>query len=280
MYGLFHAEVDALAAFDLRQPKFRVHALARNDLGEALQPIVRGGATAFANVSGVVIQQADVAIAGIRVALARADATVEELRDALERQRAAARARIDTVQVRASATAAEVAAARGRRDRARQLWEDTPLRQIALKADRRNAWLRAVAQYTAVAARYAAQLATVAAAQRILDAMPPVDQSIAVMAATAAARAVRTQMETAERRLEQLRQQHDALVAAIAQGGTLFAITLAEVTADLEMLRAGRALEWRLTGVFVNQPFDITSTVDFTEPAAAGGALLSRLIQR
>ena len=55
---------------------------------------------------------------------------------------------------------------------------------------------------------------------------------------------------------------------------------LAEPRANLEAIRSGQALDWRLTGTFVNTPFDVSASLDFSEPAAAAGALLSRLIQR
>lgn len=278
LFGLFTAQMDATAAFNLRQPKFRVHAVAESDLGDALQPIIRGGATAFANATGTVISGADQAIAGIRTALARADATVDELQAALEAQRNRARANLEAAERDAAPLARDVAAARVARDRARNLWADTPLRQASLKASRRNDWLRAVARYNALAARAAGQAVVVSAARRILDALPPPDRSVVVLGARAAADAIRRQLETAERNLETLRQTHQAFVAALAQGGTLIAISRAEVTTDLEALRGGQALSWRITGTFVNEPFDISASVDFSQPAAAAGALLSRLI--
>jgi hypothetical protein len=280
MYGLFNAQVDATAALDLRQPKFRVRAVAESELGGLLQPLVREGAQAFVTASSVVIQQADVAIAGLRTTLARADATVAELRDALERQRNRARVALDAEQEKATALSREASTARARRDRAQQLWEDTPIRELSLRATRRNAWLEAAATYNVAAAKAAGQAAVVGAARRVLNALPPVDQSIAVMTATAAVRALRTQLETAQRNLEALREQHAAIVDAINGGGTLFAITRGEVNADLEALKSGQALEWRVQGTWVNAPFSIAAALDFSEPAAAAGALLSQLIHR
>ena len=280
LYGLFNAQVDATAAFDLRQPKFRVHAVAESELNGLLQPIVRDAATRFANASGVAIQGADAAIAGLTTALGKADATAQELREALEAQRARARQNVDDAQVSATALAREASALRARRDRAYDAWENTPIRELSLRASRRNAWLGAAAEYNVAAAKAAAQQAVVTAARRVLNALPPVDQNIALMTANAAIRALRDQLTTAQRNLEVLKQQHEALVAAIAQGGTLFALTRGEVNADLEAFRGGQALEWRLTGTFINNPFDISAALDFSEPAAAAGAILSRLIDR
>ncbi|HWP70351.1 MAG TPA: hypothetical protein VNM36_04585 [Gemmatimonadaceae bacterium] len=280
LYGLFAAQVDATAAFDLKQPKFRVHAVAESELAGLLQPMLRQGVTVFTNASGEVIRVADGAIAGLTVALSKADATVDDLRNALERQRANAREVLDRAQAQSTVLARETNQARARRDAAFDLWENTPVRQLSLRGERRNAWLAAVAAYNVAAGRSAAQVAVVAAARRVLDALPPVDQNVAVMAAAAAARSVRTQLETAQRNLEALKEQHEALVAALAQGGTLFALTRGEVTADLEAMKKGQAVEWRLAGVFVNTPFDLTAALDLSEPAAAAGAILSQLIHR
>ena len=57
-------------------------------------------------------------------------------------------------------------------------------------------------------------------------------------------------------------------------------ITCEGITADLEAMKKGQAVEWRLAGVFVNTPFDMTAALDLSEPAAAAGAILSQLIHR
>ena len=280
LYGLFNAKVDALAAFDLRQPKFRVHAVAESELNGLLQPIVRDAARRFANASGVAIQGADAAIAGLTTALEKADATAQDLRDALEAQRARARQNVDDAQASATALSREASSLRARRDRAYDAWDNTPIRELTLRASRRNAWIEAAAEYNVAAAKAAAQQAVVTAARRVLNALPPVDQNIALMTANAAVRALRGQLATAQRNLEQLKEQHEALLAAIAGGGTLFALTRGEITADLEAFKGGQALEWKLAGTFINNPFEVSAALDFSEPAAAAGAILSRLIDR
>src|SRR5688572_9965646 len=173
LFGYFHARIDAYAVFNLQQPKFQVHAIAESDLGEALQPFVRGGAIAFAAATGVLINSADIALIAIREALAKADATADELQAALEAQRARARANLDVAQARATVLTRELNAARAARDRARQLWEDTPFLERDLKVRRRNAWLDAVARFGAAAAAQAGHAVFVNAARRILDALPP-----------------------------------------------------------------------------------------------------------
>jgi hypothetical protein len=280
LFGYFHAKIDAYAVFNLQQPKFQLHAIAESDLGETLQPIVRGGAVAFAAATGVLINSADIALIAIRQALAKADATADELQAALEAQRARARANLNEAQARASVLAREANAARVARDRARQLWEDTPFFPRETKTERRNDWLEAVARYAAAAAAQAGHAVFVNAARKILDALPPPDQSIVVMTARAAADFVRGRLVTAERNLDALKAQHEAFVNAISQGGILLAINLAEVRAEFEGFRAGGSLDWRLQGTFVNKPFDLRASVDFSDPVGAAGEMLSQLIHR
>jgi hypothetical protein len=277
LYGLFRAEVDALAAFDLRQPKFRVHALARNDMADLLQPMLREGATSFASASAVAIETADAAITAIETALARADATVEELKAVLERSRAEAGRKVEEQQARVAAASGEVAEARTRRDEARERWERIPLRERRLKNLAFRRWTDAAADYTRASARYGAQFAALVAARRVLAAL---ERNAALAAATAAADAIRRRLATAEQELEVLRAQHQVLVRAIAQGGTLLAIQEAELNSDLEALKQGQAVEWRVTGTFVNQPFEVRAALDFSEPARAAGTLLSQLVNR
>jgi hypothetical protein len=173
--------------------------VAESELSGLLQPIVRDAATRFANASGVAIQGADAAIAGLTTALEKADATAQELREALEAQRARARQNVDDAPGQATALSREASALRARRDRAFELWDNTPIRELSLRASRRNAWLEAVAEYNVAAAKAAAQQAVVTAARRVLNALPPVDQNIALMTANAAIRALRGQLSTAQR---------------------------------------------------------------------------------
>ena len=187
---------------------------------------------------------------------------------------------LNTAQARATELTRELNAARVARDRARELWEDTPFLERDLKVRRRNAWLDAVARFGAAAAAQAGQAVFVNAARRILDALPPPDRSIVVMTARAAADFVRNQLVNAERNLETLKTQHEAFVAAINQGGILLDINLAELRADFEGLKSGGSLEWRMAGTFVNKPFELRASVDFSEPVAAAGELLSQLIHR
>ena len=117
-------------------------------------------------------------------------------------------------------------------------------------------------------------------AERVLAALPPVEQNVAVAAAATAAATIRAQLAEAEQKLEGLRNRIEAVSAALRQGGTLIAVDRAELEADLEALAAGRAVEWRLAGTFTNAPFDIRESLDFSDLASVGGKVLTRLVHQ
>jgi hypothetical protein len=280
LFGLFRAEINAQAALNLMQPSFAVHAVAQNDFGEVLGPIVRDGAIRFAGVGRVVLTGADAAITGVQGALGIASATADQLRTQLEATRQNAQNTVNNAQQELTRLRRLVNTARAERDRAYALWEATPLRQLSLRASRRNAWVREVAQYHAAAATYTAQSVVVNAAQRILAALPPVDQNILLMAADQAVAALRRQLQVAEANLATIRDQYEAVILALDRGENLLTITRAEVSASLESLMQGASLAWSVNGTFVGNPFTIQETLNFQAPYEAAGAMLTRLVTR
>ncbi|MFN8583154.1 MAG: hypothetical protein U0163_19530 [Gemmatimonadaceae bacterium] len=87
LFGLFGAQLDADGAVNLRSPAFRVDAVADNELGAILSPIVGAAVLRFAATGKTLVAQADAAIKGVSGALAVAQATESQLRASLEQQR-------------------------------------------------------------------------------------------------------------------------------------------------------------------------------------------------
>ncbi|HEY9384567.1 MAG TPA: hypothetical protein VIP80_13735 [Gemmatimonadales bacterium] len=280
LFGLFHAQLDAEGALDLRRPAFRVHALAENDLAEALGPIVRTAAIRYAAGGKGVLDAADAALRGVRQTLAAAEATADQLRNRLEAQRQAALTAATTAAQTRDQLATQAAATRTVRDRAYRAWDDTPATQPVLKGTRYSAYLAEAARYKTQAARYAAQAAVADAARRIAAAIPPVDRNALVLGADAAAAAIRDQLRTAESNLTALRERFQLVMDALNRGENLVTIERAEVKADLEALLQGEALAWSLSGSFIGRPFNLQSTISFADPASAAGALLADLVSQ
>lgn len=280
LFGLFGVQLDAEAAFDLQNPKFLVQAIAESDLADVIGPVVQGGAVQFARAGAAVLETSETALVGLQGALTQAEATGAQLRVVYEQQLAVAQAAAATARSRATAASHSVASARSARDRAYRAWMGTSIRQVSLRAARRSAYLRAMRTYTARAAAYSAAAAGLAAAQRIVDAMPPVDQSIAVLAADRATAAIRTQLETSVAKLQALQAQYAGVIDAVERGGTILTIDRAAARADLEALMRGDAVQWQLAGTFTNTPYDIVETISFADIGAAGAQLLNALLNR
>jgi hypothetical protein len=278
LFNLFHVSLDADAAFDLRQPKFVVDGVAESDLSDLLGPIIQTGAVQFASAGETVLRQSESALTAIQTALSNAQATADQLRAALENQRSIAAANAANARAAAATAASRAASALASRNAAYSAWANTPLRQISLRASRRNAYLSAVATHTRYAAAYAAASAAAAAIQGVLDALPPVSQNVALMAADRAAAALRAQLETAAISLEAIGSRFSAVMAALQQGGSILTIDRAAVHADLDALMRGDAVRWQLSGTFSGRPFALDQTIAFRDINAAGSQILSGLV--
>jgi len=263
LFDLFHATLDARAAFSLREPAFQLHGVVQSDFGEVVAPIVREAALLFVDGAQVLVAQADAVLVGLDRALDVADATVEQLRTALVQTRAAA----ETVWQGAAQAAAQAGAAAQdalrNRDAAYRAYRDTPARQVVLKGQRFAAWQGRVATHVARAAAYAARAAAAEGARRIYVAIPTPDASIAVQQAAQAVARLRAQVEQAQASVRGLRDQLAALDQALAQGDVPFAIERAEVHADLAAMQRGEAVRWVIAGTFLDRPFTVDRSLNF-----------------
>jgi hypothetical protein len=278
IYDLFRLDLDAQAAFNLRQPAFLLHGVVQNDFSEVVGPIVRDGMIAFVNGAQVLVAQADAVLTGLDGALAVANVTVEQLRAALEQTRAQAYGAWQAQAQRAAARYAEALEAYRGREAAYVLWRDTPTRQVALKAQRRVAWLSWVGTHTARAAVYAAAAAAAEGARRIYVAIPTPDQSVIVQRAGQAVENLRAQVLAAQATVRDMRDDLARMDAALANSSTAFAVHRAEVTADLEAMRRGQAVAWTIAGTFLDEPFTIERSLNFADVNQAAGQLLGGLL--
>jgi hypothetical protein len=233
---------------------------------------------AFVNGAEVLVAQADAVLTGLDRALGVAGATVEQLRAALEQTRAQTYSVWQAQAGRASERYAGAAAAYRGREAAYRLWRDTPARQVALKAQRRVAWVSWVATHTARAAVYAAAAAAAEGARRIYVAIPAPDQSIVVQRAEQTIESLRAQVAAAQDALRTLRDNLARMDEALAGSGTAFAVQRAEVNADLEAMRRGQAVSWSIAGTFLDQPFTIERSLNFADVTRAAGELLGGLL--
>jgi hypothetical protein len=278
LFNMFTASLNAQAAFDLRQPNFVVDGLVESDMGLAFGPVVQQGALQFANASVPVIVGAQTAVTALRQTLSNAEATVDQLRTTLEQQRALAQSRLTAAAGAASAALAAANSARARRDYAYRQWAGMSSWYPVQKASAYALYVAESVRYSAAAATYAGFAAAVVTAQRVLDALPPVDRNVLLLAAEEAARVLRTQLATAADNLDALSTQVDAIIATIEAGYPVLVISRASFHADLASLTSGANVSWNLVGSFARRPFDIAQSMNFASLHTGGAQLLSALI--
>jgi hypothetical protein len=278
LFNMFTASLNAQAAFDLRQPNFVVDGVVESDMGLAFGPVVQQGALQFANASVTVIAGAQTAVTALRQTLSNAEATVDQLRTTLEQQRALAQSRVTAAASAANAALAAANSARARRDNAYWQWAGMSSWYPVQKASAYAVYVAESVRYGTLSASYAALAATTTAAQRVLDALPPVDQNILLLAADEAARVLRARLATAADNLDALSTQFNAIIETVEAGYPVLVISRASFHADLASLTSGASISWNLVGSFARRPFDIAQSMNFASLHTGGAQLLTALL--
>jgi hypothetical protein len=276
----FTADLQAKGAFNLQRPDFQVDAVVSADFGNAVGPLMRDGMVAFVATAGDVVSVARAASQAAEQALVIPEATVEQLRRTLEQQRQiaadAAAAATATANTRRSAMNSAYAA----RNSAWSRYQGISAFPPAPKAQALAAYTAANATYLQRAAAYNASMASVAALTRIYNAIPPVDQNIALLRAEAAVAELRRQLRLMQDNLAETERRFAALEAALAGGAQLLVIERAEFHGGLQSALNGEAIRWDIVGQFAGEPFEVHENMDFSNVGAGSARLLQTLLQK
>jgi hypothetical protein len=279
LFDLFTANIACESVFDIRKPSFKLDAVVQNDFGDVVGPIFQDGIVRFARAGENVTAAARAAADQLDVVLGNAQATVADLRRALDANRARARANLAAAQAAVARAQSQLNALLAARNAAWRAFEAVPLYQVAFKAQRRAEYAAANIRYLGFAAVYNGARAVLAAQQAILDALPPVDRNIALMAANAALSALRQQLEVSRDRLRTLEQRFAAIGDAVARGEQLLEINRAEFHTELSAALGGGAIRWDIYGAFIGQPFEVHRNLDFSNVGAAAANILEGLLR-
>ena len=277
MFDMFTADITASSVFNLRQPDFQLHAIARADFGDAVGPMAQDAIILFVEQGEAVVAATAEANRAASEAVANTQATVDELRRVLEAQRQLAVDALTAAQLDSQAARSRMTAAWNTRNARLATYRATPLYPAWRKAQTLAAYNQAHRQYVAQAVRYKATVAVVGANQRLLAAIPPVDQNIALLTAGEALRVLRAQLEETQRQLDQMETQFAAINGALARGEQLLVIDRAEFRGGLQSAMNGEAMRWDLVGRFVGEPFELSQTMDFSNPGEGAAEMLRAL---
>ena len=279
MFDMFTADITASSVFDLRSPDFQLHAIARADFGNAFGPMAQDAILLFAEQGADVVAATAAANQAASEAVANGQATVDELRRVLEAQRRLAVNSLSAAEARAGAQRSQMTIAWRTRYARLRAYNATPRFPAWRKAQRLAQYRSAHAQYRLQAIRYQAAVAVVAANQRLLAAIPPVDQNIAFMTVDEALKELRAQLMATQARLDQMEAQFAAINQALERGEQLLVIDRAEFRGGLQSAVNGEALRWDLVGRFVGEPFEISETMDFSNPGEGAAQMLRALME-
>lgn len=266
LFNSFTADLTASSVFNLRKPSFQVHGVAHADFGDMVGPMAQDAMAQFARKGADVVAAAQQADEAAQQVLANAQATADDLRHVLETQRQKADNAVAVAQNRAAAERRSLRAAWAANNRAYHSWRNTPRRRAGLRARRRAAYIRVHANYRRHAVVYNARMAVVAASQRILSNIPPVDQNVLMLKADAKLAALRDRVQTMHEQLARTQAELNAIRTALANGEQLLVIDKAEFDSNLQSAMNGQAMQWDITGRFAGTPFAIHRSLDFSNP--------------
>lgn len=280
LFNAFSADIQARAAFDLRQPDFQVDAVVRADFGNAVGPFMQQGIIAFAAAGEDVLAVAGQATQAAEQALAIPEATVAELRRVLETQRQLAADAVAAAERTAAARRSAMSSAWAARNGAWRSYYAAPFRPPWRKSQLLAAYHAAHANYVRRAVAYNGSMASLAVAQRVHAAIPPVDQNIQLMRAEEALAQLRAQLETMQTNLAQMESRYAEINAAIARGEQLLVIDRAEFHGGLQSVMNGDPVRWDIVGRFVGDAFEVHETMNFANVGDGAGQMLQALLAR
>jgi hypothetical protein len=278
LFDLFTADISCQSVFDLKRPSFKLDAVVQNDFGEVLGPLFQDGIVRFARAGQDVTATARAAADELDRVLGNAQAGVDDLRRVLETNRARARANVNARQAEVARARGQVNAALAARNAAWRVFENTPVYQVALKAQRRAEYAGANIRYLTLAAVYTGATAALAAHEAVLNALPPVDRNLALLAADAAAAVLRQRLAVARDRLRVLEVRFAAIGDAVERGELLVDIRRAEFHTELSAAMRGGAIRWDIYGSFIGEPFEIHRSLDFSNIGEAAAQILGGLL--
>jgi hypothetical protein len=278
LWDLFSAVIEADAAFNLREPSFSVHAEVQNDFGEVIAPVVTQGLQQFAAAAPDVLAGAQSVLAATDRILADREADVERIRAALTAVRAQAQALVDDAKADVATAQRSLASLRSAADAAERSFNATPAIQVATRVARRAAWTAAEVRYRVQVGVVGGLNAVVTLQQRILDALPPIEQNVLLQGAEAVLAVVRDQAATMRSNIALVEQRADQIMAAVNQGIMPFTVEQATFDASLADLTSGRAVQWSISGTLLGSPVTIQRTLDFSNLVSAAAELVQGLI--
>lgn len=279
LWDLFSARIEAQAAFDLQAPKFMVHADMQNDFATVIEPFLSDGLRNFAAGGEQLLESTERMVTNLDELLADREADLERVQAAL----VALRARADEAAAVARAAALQSQGItnqlRRAANEARNDFNGTPARSIALRAQRQAIWVAAEARWRARVGITNGLLATLRVRERVIELMPPIEQSVAVMGARAALDLARERAQTMRNNLQTMQERYTLVTNAVAGGITLpLTISSASFDSNLEGITRGEAAAWKINGTFLGSPFAIERALDFSNVANATAQIVQDLI--
>lgn len=280
LFDLFSADLTAQAKFDLKSPAFKVQGIAQNDFSETMLPLLTEGFVGFARGGDQVLADAGGAMAELDRLLADQTATVDQIRAGVVALRAEAAGRLQQAQNSTAQAARSMSSAKQAYDAAVRARQSTYAYQVGLMAQRRAVEATRRVQYVGARSAYIARAALASGAQQVLAALPPVDQSVAVVAAEAALAELRTRVQGSRDRLTRLQSNYTSLIDAVENGQPPVTIRTASFSADLEQMMQGQAMQWAIEGTYVGQPFALQRDINFSDPGTAAAEIVASLMGR
>jgi hypothetical protein len=280
LWSLFEAELAASGAFNLTNPSFKVHALVKNDFASVLAPMIGGGLQAFADGGAALIAGTQEVLDGLDRLLADREADLNTIRAGLLALRAQADANAATARAAANIALASANSLKRASDIAYAQFVSTSWRLPGLRAQRHVEYLGALARYHAQVGAANGLLAVLRARERILAALPSIDENILLRGAQAALNIVRGQLEVARGNLNTLSQRYAAITAGVGENVQL-PLTVSEASFDAELaaLSGGSgAVAWKITGTFLGSEFLIQQSLDFSDLLGTTSKIVQELI--
>jgi len=171
----FAAELTGKGIFNLTSPSMQVHGVMQGDFNDQFAQLLSDGIGDFANASDQAITAALDAYNQVSALHEHKQQAIDSLTALLNNIRTAAAGEMNQAQAARDQAQGEKATALSQKNSAYNAWQNTPRRQVALRAQRHATYVTKAGIYAAKAAAYATRQAIFLAKQAAYNAIPSPD---------------------------------------------------------------------------------------------------------
>lgn len=275
----FSADLTGKGMLNLTNPSMEVHGVMQSDFNDQYAQLLSDGIAGFANASDQAINAALDAYSQVSALHEHKQQAIDSLTALLNNIRAAAENAMNEAQATRDQAQAEKSSALSQKNSAYSAWQNTPRRQVALRAQRYATYVTKAGIYATKAAVYATRQAAFLAKQAAHNAIPSPDTDPVLVALREQSDQLWAEMENRMNDLQHLQTFVQGIIDYMnQQGGPLVTIQGAQFDAALSALSQGGDVHLAADLTLAGEPRHLDVNINLQDEASALPQIINSLV--